>query len=347
MIRFNDTVSYSGNRGLLALIISVFIVSGFVPLIGVVVSRSSYAPFSDIGHFGALCLVFLHTLLSPVNFVLLIMLSGGVLYAVWDRLSAVRQMRLTLESLESRTPIESETFGLAAMKADIPLSALHIVPGLPNPAFTVGFINRRIYISESLVDALSFPELVAVLKHERVHYERRDPLRLSGMRFISCMLFWVPAVRRLSEDLADQAEFYADSQAAGAEPLSLASAILALASWPDLNVGQRRVAVGFARQCTVERRVRVLLGEKISFKSNLTRGSIYSAALVMSVMWTSGIVMSHPMPQSASQSTNSIKQQFDCLQSWVIGNGDSCPHLGGTAEHSDVIHSGQDSDQSK
>ena len=40
---------------------------------------------------------------------------------------------------------------------------------------------------------------------------RRDPLRLSLMRFLACTLFYIPALRRLADDLTDEAEIEADA----------------------------------------------------------------------------------------------------------------------------------------
>lgn len=328
-MRSYNTVQYAGNRWWLALIISVIVFSGFAPLVGVVIARSSFSLFADIGQFGAICLVMLHIFLEPVNFMLVGMLLAGLIYATWDRVTAWRNMRTILGLLPDRQPVRSEILGLAAEKAEIPLDKLHVVPGLPNPAFTVGFWDQKVYVSESLAEILTFPQLVAVLKHEAVHVARRDPLRLSAMRFLSCMLFWIPALRRLSEDIADHAEFYADSKAAGNEPLALASALVSLAKAPDLCPSMCGVSVGFTRQSTIEKRVRALLGEKVSFKSNLTGGSICSALIVTTVMWASGIVISHPLPESVQNSDVSIRGQIQCIQALANGSADECPHLSG------------------
>lgn len=324
-----NTVSlgYGWGRRWLSAIITMCVVSGFVPLIGTLIAKSSYAPFQQIGHFGAMCFIFLHTLLAPVNSVLLIMLFAGLAFAAWDRFSAWREMKRTLSLLDGRSPSGKEAIGMAAAMADLPEGSVLVVDNLPNPAFTAGLWKRNVYINSSLADHLSFPELAAVMRHEAVHFKRRDPLRLSIIRFFSCMLFWLPALRRLSEDMIDEAEFFADSTAAGDEPITLASAILSLATWPDIPQGMARSATGFARQSTVERRVRALLGEKVTFRSNLTKRSIWSALVAISLMWTSGIAVSHPMPGGGLPADATLHNQFKCIQSWILGSDTECPHL--------------------
>ena len=106
-------------------------------------------------------------------------------------------------------------------------------------------------------------ELNAVLAHEQAHVVRRDPLRLAALRFLACTLFWLPALRRLADDVTDEAEIAADDIAAGDQPLVLASAILRVASWRDLRAGPLGAigATGFTCRDLLERRIRRLAGE--------------------------------------------------------------------------------------
>ena len=70
------------------------------------------------------------------------------------------------------------------------------------------------------------------------------------------MLFLIPALRKLSADVADEAEFEADEVAARGRPLILATAILKVALWKQrqspaltalpkgrLNLGLNRVVL--------------------------------------------------------------------------------------------------------
>src|SRR5439155_12889806 len=133
---------------------------------------------------------------------------------------------------------------------------LRIVRGLPNPAFTIGWLRPRVYVARELAGALPDAELNAVLAHEQAHVVRRDPLRLAALRFLACTLFWLPALRRLADDVTDEAEIAADDIAAGDQPLVLASAILRVASWRDLRAGPLGAigATGFTCRDLLERR---------------------------------------------------------------------------------------------
>ena len=126
-----------------------------------------------------------------------------------------------------------------------------------------------------------------VLSHEASHARRRDPMRLSVYRFLSCTFFWIPALRRLSEDIADEAEIEADDAAGSKAPLVLASAILRLADW---NVSPRITAtVGFQNRNLLERRIRRLAGEETALRSRLTRLSIAGACLSIALVVSSGL----------------------------------------------------------
>jgi len=246
-------------------------------------------------HLWALCLVALHLIMVPVHGGFHLLFFAGLAYAVWDRVSAWRAQRSVLSSLETRTPTPGDSFWRAADAAGMNPAVLHVVEGLPSPAFTAGWLKPRVYVASALLERLSPTELEAVLAHEASHVERRDPLRLSLLRFLSCMLFWLPAVCRLTEDIADEAEIRADDRASRDRPLDLAAAILTLAQWvrPSITAHDR---IGFDDRDLLERRVRRLAGEDITPRSRVTRRSILCAALALSLAWASGAAMAHPLP---------------------------------------------------
>jgi beta-lactamase regulating signal transducer with metallopeptidase domain len=68
---------------------------------------------------------------------------------------------------------------------------------------------------------MSEAKLRAVLPHETAHVRRRDPLRLSLLHVLARTLFWVPAVARLTENIADEAEVSADDAALHSQPTAL------------------------------------------------------------------------------------------------------------------------------
>ncbi len=247
-------------------------------------------------HLGPICLIALHELLAPVHRLFHALIVVGLLYATYDRARARMQMRRVFAPLEAATPNQGSSFWTAAVSAGVDPRRIGVVEGLPSPAFTVGWFRPRIYVASSLGDRLSPDELAALLAHEGAHVARRDPLRLSLLRFLALTLFWIPALRRLAADVADEAEIQADDRAAGRHPLALASAILALAGWrqpyPALDH-----TVGFAqRQDLLERRVRRLAGEDPPVASHVTRKSLFGALLALALVWTSGAIMVHPLP---------------------------------------------------
>lgn len=263
------------------------------PVFGHHLARGADALLPNTDHIGELCLVALHIVLAPVHEAAHVLLAVGLAYALWDRCRAWLRMREVLGSLDARVPMTGDVFEIAAHRAGVDPSILRVVNGLPNRAFTAGFVRPLVYIAESLRFELSIEQLVAVLAHEGVHVRRRDPLRLSLLRFLARTLFWLPAFRRLSDDLADEAEITADDVAAGDHPLVLASAILAVAALGKAPsfVG----APGFSRCDILDRRIRRLAGEAPRVESHVTRRSLSAAVTALCVVWVSGIVMVHPL----------------------------------------------------
>lgn len=249
-------------------------------------------------HIGELCLVALHVLLAPVHGGFHLLLIGGLAFASWDRLRAWQRTRRVLAPLDARVPASGDAFWTAAVDAGIEPRTLHVVEGLPNPAFTVGWRRPRVYVARQLAERLSRAELAAVLAHEGAHVTRRDPLRLSVLRFFALTLFWIPALKRLADDVADEAEVQADDRAAGDEPLVLASAILSVAQWAPRDTLVAG-AVGFSSHDILERRVRRLAGEETTCRSHVTRRSLAAAAAALALVWTSGVVVAHPLPAQA------------------------------------------------
>ena len=263
------------------------------PVFGHHLARGTNTLLPNTDHIGELCLVALQAVLAPVHEGAHIILGAGIAYALWDRLGAWLRMRRVLRALDATIPRAGDAFAIAAERAGVGRSLVRVVAGLPNPAFTAGFWRPLIYVAESLQRELSGEQLAAVLAHEGAHVRRRDPFRLSVLRFFARTLFWLPAFQRLSDDLADESEIMADDAAAGEQPLVLASAILAVAGRGPAPafVG----APGFTRCDILERRIRRLAGEAPLVQSHVTRRSIAGAATALLLVWISGVVMVHPL----------------------------------------------------
>ena len=268
------------------------------PVFGHHVSGFGESALAGLDHLGALCLTALHLLLEPVHRIFHFVIVAGVLYATWDRVRAWQLARRALAPLDARLPVVGDRFWVAARTAGIEPRTVRVVDGLPSPAFTVGWFTPRVYAASALAERLRPAELAAVLAHEGAHVARRDPLRLSLLRFFACTLFWIPALRRLADDLADEAEVLADDAAAH-DPLVLASAILAVAQWeapaPGPVPAGSTAAVGFLRPDLLERRIRRLAGEDARVRTHVTRRSVFTAALALSLVWSSGVLVAHPL----------------------------------------------------
>jgi hypothetical protein len=277
--------------------------------------RGGEALLRGTDRIGELCLVALHILLAPVHTGFHVLLIAGVVYAAWDRLRAWRRLRSALRPLSISCPEPEDRIWSAARCAGMDPRHIRVVEDAPNPAFTVGWWRPSIYLSRRLALSLQPAELTALIAHEAAHVARRDPLRLSVFRFLGRTLFWLPALSRLAADMADEAEIEADDRAAGEEPLILASAIVSVAGWSNHEqAGDLAVVgmVGFAQGDIVERRVRRLAGEDLPLGSHVTRRSIAGAAAALALVWTSGVLMAHPLPSQGGHEEHAAPAMPNC-----------------------------------
>lgn len=237
---------------------------------------------------------------------------------MWDRWRACAGLLRVLAVLPARSPVVGEPIAAAALGAGLPPSQVRVVSGCPNPAFTTGCVRPVVYVDTRVADVLPPAQLRAVLAHKAAHAHRFDPLRVSALRFLASVLFWLPILRRIAADIADEAELAAD-ESAGAEPLALAAALVALAGWAvqarsTVAVGitaahthgarntfggtARRVGGGSgdsAASALLDRRVRRLLGEHPEPRSRVTLRSAVLTACVVALAWTPGAVAAHPV----------------------------------------------------
>ncbi len=246
-------------------------------------------------HLGILCLVALHHLLEPVHTVFHTLLYAGLAFAAFDRVRAAQRHAHIMRALPLETPPAGGAVHLAASQAGLSVGRVRVVDGLPNPAFTTGWWRPKVYVARDLAQRLTQDELVAVLAHEAEHVRRRDPLRLFALRALAGVLFWLPTIRRLADDLSDEAEITADDAAARQHALPLASAILRLAG---ANVDATEPAIGFQRTDLMARRIRRLAGEDASVGTRVSGASIGAAGTALVMAWASGLMVLHPLVQA-------------------------------------------------
>lgn len=314
-------------RQLLLLVISGLTLLATIPVFGHHALGSGANLLEGRDNIGALCLVALHIMLAPVHSGFHIALVLGVVYAAADRVRAWARLHRGIDRLTLRNPGSSGAFADAIAAVKLDPRVVRIVEGLANPAFTAGWWAPRIYLAAELSRELSGPELERVIAHEKAHLDRRDPLRLAVLRFFACMLFWIPALRKLAADVADEAELEADAVAANGKPLVLASAILKVALWKKSGP-PNPAAVGFLSSDLVEQRVRLLSGEAPPSRSHVTIRSLIGATAMLAVVLTSGIVMAHPLHAASAVAA---------VDSGTHAHGSQAGHSGRCRSHDEPV----------
>jgi Zn-dependent protease with chaperone function len=153
-------------------------------------------------------------------------------------------------------------------------------------AFCAGYLRPRIYVSAGALELLASDELAAVVLHEKHHLSARDPLRLGCARVLSEALFFLPALRPLSDRYSELAEQRADEAAilaAGGATAPLASALLAF------EAGAPGGSAGISPE-----RVDSLLGK--STRRQLPTGliglSLAAVSLLIVLVWRASAVAS-------------------------------------------------------
>jgi Zn-dependent protease with chaperone function len=281
------------HRRTVVLGLAVLLVLGIGPLVAHHLPVGLERPLAGREHLWALCMAALQAVAAPFHGLLHLLVVTGLAVATVDRARAVFAQRAVLRTLVAEPPVPGGPFWRAAAAAGLDPDRVRVVAGLPSPALTAGWLRPRFYVARALAGTLGASELEAVLAHEAAHAHRRDPLRLSLLRFLARTLFWLPAVGRLTEDLADEAEIRADDHAARGRPLALAAAIVSLAAWVRPGAPPH-AGVGFDDRDLMARRVRRLAGEQVAPRSHLTRRSLAGAALTLLLVWSTGALAAEP-----------------------------------------------------
>ncbi len=319
------------HRRLLLLGLSTLLLLSILPTVGHHLFSAVEAPLGNVDHIGDFCAAALRILLSPVHGAFHIALAMGLSYGVWDRIAAWHSLRTILGSLESHSPASGTPLSIAASRAGMNREMIRVVSGLANPAFTAGMWSPRIFVRSNLELQLTQDELDCVIAHEASHVNRRDPLRLSTYRFLGCLLFWMPALRGLAADMADEAEIEADTFAGKDRPFALASAILAIAAGPH-SVSASRSRVFFHNPDLLDRRIRRLTGENTPLPTRLSRRSLSFASVAVTLVLLSGLAAAQPSREGAGD--NHCGHHHASLWSHLWCSPGDCQATSGHCEHS-------------
>lgn len=246
---------------------------------------------------GAFCMVALHLLLAPVHGLVHVLLGAGLAYAAFDRGRAALRLRWGLRSLDLRVLSPGSRIFAAAMDAGLSPARVVMAARTGNPAFTFGAWRPSVCIGEQLAERLTNEELGCVLAHEAHHVRRRDPLRLSVLRFLGLTLFWIPALRRMAADVAIDAELEADQAGAGKRPLIMASALVKAArERPTLDL---LATTPLISDDLLAVRVRRLTGDSPPVPSRVNKRAFLGATAALCVVWLSGAAVAHPLDTHA------------------------------------------------
>ena len=190
--------------------------------------------------------------------------------------------RLLCDLDQRRLPLPA---GLADMAGRLHLHGrVMLVEDAEAYAFAAGLAQPRIWLSSGLLALLDDAELVAVLRHERHHVRRRDPLRVLLARSLAHGLFFLPAAAALRDRYMKAKELEADA-ASGANH-DLAAALLKLLRAGSLAPANASLAA--AHSSVTAGRIRNLLdGEPAGRLPDwaLLRRLAISLALV-AALWT-------------------------------------------------------------
>ncbi|MCW3027609.1 MAG: peptidase Ste24p [Solirubrobacterales bacterium] len=191
----------------------------------------------------------------------------------------------------ARELLASRAFGRAiAARSPRPLDGAWVIEDDRAQAFCAGLLRPRVYLSTGALELLDSAALAAVIAHERQHARRHDPLRLACSRVLLAGLFFVPALRRLTQRQHALAELSADEAAVlstGGDRSALASAMLSFSRAGDAD------AVGVDPE-----RIDHLLGERVHW--GLPVALCLGTAAALSTLIALAVLAGHAAAGSAT-----------------------------------------------
>lgn len=154
-------------------------------------------------------------LLPAALLAMAVLLGGGSLgLQLWHTFRLLRALEPQCRELSPE---------MQSMAAELGLSGRLVVVDDGTPyTFSAGLLHPRVWLSTGLISLLSPEELDAVLRHERHHIDRRDPLRVLISRALAHALFFLPVARALRDSFLLAKEVDADVASGTDEWLAMA-----------------------------------------------------------------------------------------------------------------------------
>jgi Zn-dependent protease with chaperone function len=169
--------------------------------------------------------------------VFLALTGAGALRGLWSLRCQLNATEALADSVRAaRLPRDGRAGDVAAR---VGIRRLDIVAAAEPFSFTYGSFFPRVATSRGLLDALSPPELQAVLEHERYHVKHLDPLKVLLARVFAAAFFYMPVLRDLRRRYVAGRELAADRRAVSAcGTRALAGALAKVVgspAWADLR----------------------------------------------------------------------------------------------------------------
>ncbi len=137
---------------------------------------------------------------------ILIIMSSSLLYAAIRTGLRIARTWSFLEQVDQKVVLDRDVARPAF------LGEATIFEDLRPLAFTGGLLKPRIFLSTTLLKALSEDELRVVILHESHHQRAKDPLKSLAVSFVSDFLFFLPVSRFLKKAFLLEAEASADAE---------------------------------------------------------------------------------------------------------------------------------------
>jgi beta-lactamase regulating signal transducer with metallopeptidase domain len=236
------------------------------------------APFGH--HYPPLVVAFLAPIVTP--------LVAGLLVALTQQ--SWRQHRLDASLAARHADVDERLRSLVHGLGLI--GRVDVLPDQAVAAFCGGLLRPRIYLSRGLVELLTLEELEAVLRHERHHLTRRDPLRYFVADLVEHLAAFFPALLTVSDRVRIQAEVAADQAALRAMSVDILASALIKVMRATLPVTRQ---VGVASLSPTDARVAALLSQPIAVPFD-RRDVAISIGLALTALGVAGWLSMQSLP---------------------------------------------------
>lgn len=161
-------------------------------------------------------------------------------------------------------------------------------------AFCSGLLRTRIFLSYGLLRLLSYDEIEAVLRHERHHLRRHDPLRLFLGSLGASLSGVMPVLATLERRLRIQIELAADRESVSAVGVDMLASALVKVGLAASAVDHRVVMAALS---PTEARVAALIGGDVKAPlpwRDLAMSALFLSGLLSLSVWLA--LQSLPLP---------------------------------------------------